>query len=252
MSKFNLSDEKLKRAVDNAVLELIRVQHEGRYSTVVLPIWLSSGAAVSVCIRAIGNSVSISDQGNSYLEAEDVNAQRTFSQIAQSIAEKHHVSYKDKAFSLDKVSFDNIAGAIGVVAEASRAAYDLAIDKVSERSEKNAKFEIDQKLRSYFPSHAVAKDVSIRGASNHEWKFSNVVTLDFRRKAVFEVVSSAPVAVYSVVTKFTDLKSLENSPTRVSVLNDRNGIGDLIRVLQQTSNVMDAQFTAEEIEAVVA
>ncbi len=251
VSKLVRVDEELRRAAEKALVELVRIEHEFDRSSITLPIWMSSGSAVIVSITRDRAGFMVSDAGETYIEAEDIGAQQSFSKQAKKFADELGIQYADKRLSLSGVSAENLAGAISCVAEAIKSAYDAASTRTTEARDKRMGEVFYEKLVRIFDPRHVVKDMAIRGASNHEWHFSNVVTLHDQR-TIFEPVSGAPNSVFSVFSKFQDVKQLIKPPARVSVISDREEIGDYIALLAQASSVIEAEASDVTVRQLVA
>jgi hypothetical protein len=244
-------DAELRQAAEKALLELVRIEHEFDRSCIILPIWLDSGSAVSVSIMRDRHGFMVSDAGDTYREAEDIGAQNSFSKQARKFSAQLGLLYADKQICLHDVSGENLAGAISIIAEAAKISYDAAAARAAEARDKKLGEVFYEKLVRVFDSRNVAKEASIRGASNHEWHFSNVVTFQEHR-TIFEPVSPAPNSVFSVFSKFQDVRQLTNAPSRISVVSNREEMGDYVSLLAQASNVIESEASDITLRQLVA
>lgn len=247
MSKAAIYDLNLRSAVENAAKQLISFDHSPDRSALIFPIWLPTGSAVTVSVwqSGTGQGFVVSDAGDTYLETLDVGAQRSYARIAPSIAESLGLVYRDKQFVAENVAADQIAGAASVVAEAAKKAFDHAAEKLAERRMEEANDILYERLVSVFDRKHIARNVSFRGASTHEWSFANAVEVQ-GHQTLFEAVSSAHLSIYAASTKFQDVKRLEHPPRRVSAVESRKDFGDLLGVLAQSSDVIE--LTAPDSE----
>ena len=93
-------DPVLLRAVEKAVVELVRFEHAASGSYIHLPTWLSSGTGIAVAVRrgVQPGTFDLSDDCEVYREAEDFGVQKTFSRLAPQIAAGLGVRYEEKEF----------------------------------------------------------------------------------------------------------------------------------------------------------
>lgn len=241
MAEKVIKDAMLQKAVEQAVMELVRFEHGRDQSVIHLPIWLPNGTGITVTVRRTGSLVEVSDDGAAYGEAEDAMMHKSFARNAPDFATPLGVTYEAKAFSIRDVSLDNIAGAVAMVAEAAKRTFDVTVERAAERKTAEVNEVFYDRLRSVFREATVVRDCVIRGASQHEWKFSNVVSFGDRR-TIFEAVAPFHISIYSVVTKFQDVRHLDNAPARYSVVQNNDEMTDLIGVLAQVSNVIEARI----------
>jgi ribosome-binding protein aMBF1 (putative translation factor) len=133
MAEKVIKDAMLQKAVEQAVMELVRFEHGRDQSVIHLPIWLPNGTGITVTVRRTGSLVEVSDDGAAYGEAEDAMMHKSFARNAPDFATPLGVTYEAKAFSIRDVSLDNIAGAVAMVAEAAKRTFDVTVERAAER-----------------------------------------------------------------------------------------------------------------------
>jgi len=244
-------DGELRQAAENAVIDLVQVQHEVDRSMITLPIWLPTGSAASVYIWRQGSHLRVSDGRETYLQAEEAGGQRSFAKQAAKLAEAAGLKYELGEIFLDGVSFDNVAGAVSIVAEVMKKAFDATAEKMAERRASELNDRLYLRLVDLFSPRAVARDVPFSGASTHEWHFGNMVSIG-RQYTLFEYVGPAHISVISASAKFHDVKELDNPPRRAAVVENREELGDLVGVLARAANVIELGFGDAQYKRLVA
>jgi hypothetical protein len=95
-----------------------------------------------------------------------------------------------------------------------------------------------QRLERLFPGASVAREVELRGMSEHSWPFEAVVTLG-QKRAAFGIVAPHPTSVAFASAKFHDLARLDDAPARVAVVHRKASFGDLLAVVAQAARVVE-------------
>ncbi|KCZ64588.1 hypothetical protein L53_16515 [Hyphomonas sp. L-53-1-40] len=250
-SKLIRIDGELRMAAENALAKLVRVEHEFDRSNILLPIWTSGGSPIEIAIMRDKEGFLVGDSGETFREAEEFGGQVSFARQASKYAAEYGLEYGKKTIFLRNVSIDRLPGAICVVAEVAKLSYDAAAAKAAETKDKRLAEMFHDRLVRIFTHSSVSRDVSIIGASSHEWHFSNVVTIG-QTRTIFEPVSPIANSVYSVFAKFQDVRLLDAAPSRVSVVQERGVMGDYYALLAQTSNVIETSIDDTEIRQLVA
>lgn len=250
MAELRIKDAVLRKAVEKAVGELVRFEHGQDHSVIHLPIWLPTGSSIAITVRRRGGVFDTSDEGSAYREAEDSLMQRSFARIAPDVSAELGVVYEDKTFSIRDVSADKVAGAVAVIAEAAKRTFDITVERAAERRTAEVNDSFYDRLRATFREATVHRDFIIRGASQHEWKFSSVVSFGDRR-TIFEAVAPFHISIYSAVTKFQDVRHLENAPARYAVVQNKDEMTDLLGVLAQVSNVIESSISSVRLKQLV-
>lgn len=231
-----------EEVVEAAARSLVLITHSADRSTVALPLVYPSGAVVSVQITQVGVGLfELTDCGLAYTEAEMIGGEHLFARNASAIAEKLSVSAGKRVIYFTADS-EQLVGAIADVGAASVQVAHRICERVTQRLESDIEEKIFRKLVTVFGERKVEPDATIVGASAHKWRVSAIVHLDGKNLA-FEAVSNHHSSVYSSATMFHDLSLLDNKPIPIAVVRDKKAMGDYLRILAQSANVIqdDAQ-----------
>lgn len=237
-------------AVDSAVMELVQREHFHDHSVVTLPVWLPSGSSVLVEVWWRRSTFMVTDGACTYQEAVLMGEERVYGKAAAKVALEAGVEFRDKAFILDQVAADQIAGAIGTIADCAKQAMERTVVKLEERRHGDGTKPLVDKLVQVFTARHVEQGGSFVGASSHSWPVAAIVRAD-SRPTLFEPVSAQHNAIASVVMKFHDIARLDDPPTRISVVRDKKDLGDMLAVLQQASHVINEDATPEILKSLV-
>lgn len=227
-----------REVIDRVARELVRVEFHRSSATIATPVLYPSGSTVVVQIKEAGPQFFVTDMGLGYQEAEMMGAAAIYRNEARVVAEAAGVGFDNHAFFQVEVPRDQLAGAIVVIANCSSEAAVLAAYKLSQPKEDNLSAALYERLVGVFTTQRVQRDVHMRGASDHNWKISSLVTHG-ARATIFEPVRKQHASVYATATKFHDLARLRVPPRRVAVVESKAKMEDYLGLLAQAGNVIE-------------
>lgn len=240
-----------EEVVDAAARSLVLVTHGADRSSVALPLVYPSGAVVSVQVSQVASGVfELTDCGLAYIEAEMVGGEHLFARNAAAVAEKLSVSAGKRVIYFTS-DMEQLAGAIADVGAASVQVAHRICERITQRLESDIEEKIFRKLVTVFGERKVEPDATIIGASAHKWRVSAIVHLDGKDLA-FEAVSNHHSSVYSSATMFHDLSLLDKKPTPIAVVRDKKAMGDYLRILAQSANVIQDDAHDETLRELAA
>lgn len=250
MASVPIPESTVRKAVEDAVRDLVKVSAWGEFAFVSLPIFMPSGSPASVRIRAHKNGFEIDDGGFAYRELEALGYERSFPSEASKAADAEEL-HKDRRRIWVVVPGSELTRAVCDVALASRnvvaAVYDRLIDAESAEIEDY----LQERLFSIFGSDHVRPNDSVKGASTKDWEFSGVVRMD-SGLIVFQAVSKHANSVNKASTAFHDLRELPNPPQRVAVVKDKKELGSSLNILSQAGKVIQGDQSDEVYRSAAA
>lgn len=236
MSVSEQSKQRVAKAVDSAISQLVSVRHSDQSSMVGLPIFYPSGAAVTVIVEAVRAGFYVTDGGFAYREIAMVGGEALFQRTAKRVAEFIGVDVNSRKF-FATAPVEQLASAIADVAAASERTAHTVIERISNRHDNELAMSLYRRLTEVFGSARVEPEAKIKGASTREWDVSDLVHLDGHQVA-FDIVTNNHASVYASSTKFHDLSLLAKRPITVSVVRDKKALGSYLAILSQASHVI--------------
>lgn len=231
----DLIQEKLSKAVDQAVGQLFRTEHFLSASVVALPLTYPSGASVLLEVSGQRDRYFVCDRGGAFQEAELMGAVRQFKADAQRLAQDAGIKFDGREMFVAEVPRDALPGAFTVVANCSQLAASLAALAASNRGADEAIDLLYWRLSKLMPTASIDKKAEVRGASTHKWSVDIAVANDNTR-AVFDVIADHYHSLTSTATKFFDIARLEYAPRRIAVVRHYKPFKDLINVVAAASS----------------
>jgi hypothetical protein len=159
-----------------------------------------------------------------------------FQRNAQIVAGAHGVNAGRRSLYW-VANIDQLAGAMADLGAASAELAQKISARLAQRSEADIEANLYPKLVRIFGEQKVSQKVEVTGASAHRWKLSALVHLEGQDMA-FQAVTNHHNSVYSSGTMFHDLSLLDRKPIPVAVVRDKGEMGDYLRILAQTANVI--------------
>jgi hypothetical protein len=187
---------------------------------IVTPVLYASGTSVVCRIVDRGGHFEVTDNGEAAFIADTMGLGGSFAPAASFVSARGGASYEKRAFFVDKVRREQLAGAVAMVANASAQAIERLIFSTEGARIKRSRIVFEQRIRSAFGKDA-ALNGEVRGATSI-WKFDAVVRKEGAIQTVFEFVAPQFSAVASSYMKLTNLQALSDSPKAVVVLADYN------------------------------
>lgn len=230
--------ESFQEVVRAATMQLVSHEAIGGAHYVTTPLMYASGGYVVVRVERSAGEFFVSDFGAGHEEAQLINGETIYRNIARGIADANGIGFDSYAFFVVQVRQDQLAGAIGAVANSSQEAVNLTSLKVSERRHREADAALYDRLSHVFGRANIARDAHIVGASNTEWHVSSLVTIE-RRQVVFEPVSKHPNSVVHAAAKFSDISRINHAPGRVAVVSSKKALGTYLGVLSHNASVIE-------------
>lgn len=238
------------RAVDQAVASLVESEHLSGCSVVHLPKLFPDGAHVTVHIWQGKEGVTVSDGALGYVKAAtDFGGGKLFLKAAERQKELYGLSLRGHAIEVLGLRYDQISYGIVAVSEAVTAAFADACARAESAAKETGAKRLVARLSRVFPERLSPK-AEVMGESTHTWKVDALVERD-GVQTIFEAVSKKPASYGTTMTKFHDIARLPNAPRRVSVVESKQGLGDLIGVLAQASTVVEIGEKDETFRRIV-
>ena len=202
-----------------------------------------SGSTVVVAIEPEGGgSYRVSDLGSGSDQAELLDIFSLYRGQAREVATHSGTTFTGHAFELARVTAEQLVGATMTVANAVGRALDHAVQRAEQRKREIAADRLFDRLGRLFRPSSVSRDVEIRGASAHAWKFDAIVQGSGHR-AVFDIVTSHPTSIAFATTKFHDLARLDQAPVRVAVVHRKTSLHEFRSIVEQAAEVLDDDDT---------
>lgn len=223
-------------AVNEAVSELICVQHCDSVSFVSLPMFGPDGSPVTVRVTRDMAGFQIDDAGATYQELDRLGMGRSFSATAPKVIEHEDISISNHMI----VAFadgDDLGRAISDVGSASWNILEKIYKRLGDTSEDDLAEDLRDRLANIFGSSLEHKQ-QISGASSSEWSVSAIVNVD-GKIAVFQAVTDHANSVYRASAAFHDLASLPKPPALIAVVKDREELGPKLGLLAQVARVIE-------------
>ncbi|RZJ16901.1 MAG: hypothetical protein EON91_11400 [Brevundimonas sp.] len=173
---------------------------------------------------------------------------------AEAIAEQSGLRFEGDAFVVEDVGAHNLATAIALVAEASRAWATQMLER-SARNRERALFDaVKEKLERAYSTPMVQSKVAVLGASSSQYDFDFGVKLSDGRLALFEIISPAPPSVAFAHTKFSDVQRAQPEWPREAVVENLSDwpSESLALISQVTSHVRPASADWKDLPQMAA
>lgn len=209
-------------------LSTAEVDHRGAY--INTPMRYPGGTAVVVHIQSLGNRFFVTDMGFGMSEAEQIGAERQYMRAASEIARRQDVGFDQHSFFLAECSREQLVGAVGLIANCSKEAVDLAALRLAERRHVEAETAFFDRLEGLFGVQKVTRHAEIQGAHKADWPVGALVVNDNRR-TIFDYVKPSAQSAYPIIAKFFDIGQLAAPPSRVAIVrrvSDLKGFAGMI------------------------
>lgn len=226
----------LETIADDITRRIVSVQNWGDASFINLPMIYPSGAFVTVRLSLIEGGLRVSDSGFAYREADSFGAGRSFRKTAQGVADDLGVKVGKTSIFVDAFRHEIERAVLDV----SAASFTVA-ERIVARASREASVEVFEALKHKLDvvfADKVSYNERVTGASATEWDVSAVAKLNGRR-AIFQTVSHYPMAIYKASTAFHDLAALDDPPTLISVVANKQELGSNLSLLSQAGRVID-------------
>ncbi|MCB8875751.1 hypothetical protein [Acidisoma silvae] len=250
MTATNLFNATQADAVEAAARSLVQVTREGTRQLVTLPLFYPSGAAATVEVKYVGPQFHINDCGLAYHEAEMLGGEYLFQRNAPKVAQKHGVQAGRQTLHWMAQS-DQLAGGIADVAGASTELARTIVERLAKRSETDIEDHLYPKLKKIFGKQNVSERVELSGASAHKWTVSALVQLGGPTLA-FQAVTNHHSSVYTSGIMLHDLFLLERKVVPIAVVRNKEEMGDYLRILAQSANVIQEDVAEAELRRLAA
>jgi hypothetical protein len=250
----------MKRTEVTAIAEAIQslVSHEqvNGETYITLPLLYPSGTSVVVRVRVDGDSYFVSDMGMGWSEVEMMGgSQHLYNGIGKKIADASGVGFDTHAFFVLQIRNEQLVGAVITIGNCSLEAAMQSAFSIAERREREENDRLYARLVTlYRPRHIdVAKEVIIRGASDHEWRASILATRDVLHRTMFEAVSNHGNSISAVATKFLDIGRSVSAPDRIAVVKSKRELGNFLGIIAPVSTrVIEAHANDDELLSLAA
>jgi hypothetical protein len=230
---------------------LSTVELDGAGALISTPLCYPSGGSVVVRLSTHSGRIFVSDNGGGSFEADLMGGTDIYSKVGKSVSQISGVGFDQYSFFIAEVIESRSVGAVIAVANCSKEAVDQTALKLADKKSTVARSVLFDRLADAFQAERVSFDVELVGASNHKWHVDATV-VDNSRLTVFDFVKPHANSVYSAYAKFNDLNKLSSAPSNVAVVNSRKAMGDNLRLLSQTSSVIEESANLESIRKLVA
>lgn len=218
----------VKNAVEHAIRALTAISEDDGELLLSVPVSYPSGALATLAVSGGRSSVTISDRGAGFFEAQMYAADAAYARVAKRTSERFGVKFDGHAILALELPFSALAGGIVAVANASCLAAAEAVRIESERKAETHNDAIYDRVRMAFPDAHVSRKLNVAGL-HAEWDAHNVVQLK-DRLAIFEPVSAHAGSIAAKFTMFSDLSKRDGLLLAALVENpaDLTGKGQMI------------------------
>ena len=247
---FQRNSDEFQKTVDAVARQLVAVKHRGGMSFITTPMTYPSGTSVVVRIADGGTDFFVSDFGAGYAEAEMMGGTATYVRQARGISDASGIDFDSHSFFIVHADQNRLPGAVTLVANCSRDAVAATAFAIAERRVAEDSNALYDRLVHVFTPPRVSRDVEIMGRSTTKWHFAALV--QGPRPAVFEPVSSHHSSVFAAATKFDDLASLDDPPSRVAVVRSKEELKSYLAVISRHASVIETRVPDATISALVA
>jgi hypothetical protein len=222
------------------VADLVSAEHWPDGSFVRLPMVYPGGSLVTVKIDQLtGNRYRVSDAGFGFREIEEIGAQRSFTRIANALAEEAALGRNARAFFIE-VPADQLSRAISDVGMASWQVVDRIYASRRDEDEEEIVEHLAERLEIIFGSEAVEQEATLIGASTTPWGVTAIVKKDDRVVA-FQAVSAYANSIYRANAAFDDLSALDNPPGLVAVVHSKIALGPRLTLLARSARIVEEE-----------
>ncbi len=214
-------DTNIAQIADEVARLLVRITAREESARLSLPLLYPGGSMVGVEISRLRNGFLVSDGGAARREAGLLGGERSFVQLAPSIATRFGVRFDHNMFFDVNVERDDLVIAVLAIANASKAGVEETALRLAAVEHADYQAMLWSKLEHVFTPKAVARKVPFRGR-HEDWEFDAAVQVH-GRTSLFEIVTPYANSVNSAVTKFVDIKNLGNAaPNRIAILTNKD------------------------------
>jgi hypothetical protein len=229
--------EETYRAAERVARDLVWVDHFQGRSTIGLPIIYPGGTCVGVEVVAREGGYRVSDGGQALREVDAVGATRSYVRVASRMADIEALQVKRGVIFVD-VPVEHLDRAICDVAAVSQRVVSHIYDGLKDEEEDEIAARLHGRLERLFRQE-LPDSAKIIGQSQKEWDVSAVVRPgNGGNMAVFNLVSHHSQSVYKTSAAFHDLSLLRPAPSCVSVVADKDAMGNKLALLAQAGRVI--------------
>jgi hypothetical protein len=239
----------VKEAVERAIRDMTLAVEDDGHILLSVPVYYPSGGLALLSIAGGQHTVTVSDRGMGFYEAELFGADAAYARVAKSAAEKFGVRFDGQSLLALEVPISAIAGAIAAVANASCVAASDAVRVDSEYKAEKRNEEVYQRVRLAFPDAHVSRKLTVSGG-RAEWEAHNVVQLS-GRTAIFEPVAPSMASISAKFTMFSDLSKREDLLLAALVEHPEKLVGKG-QLLYDVARVLPATATPETLKQLAA
>jgi hypothetical protein len=214
-------ESSISQVADEVARALIRITKRQESARLSLPLMYPGGSTVGVEISRLRDGFLVSDGGAARREAGLLGGERSFVQLAASVAARYGVRFDHNMFFDVNVVRDELVIAVAAIANASKAAVEETAMKLSAVERADYQAMLWTRLERVFSPQSVGRTVPFKG-QHDSWEFDAAVQVR-GHTSLFEIVTPYANSVNSTVTKFVDIRDLgHTAPDRVAILTDKD------------------------------
>ncbi len=211
----------IAKVADEVARALVRITAREESARLSLPLLYPGGSMVGVEISRLRDGFLVSDAGAARREAAFLGGERSFVQLAPAVATRFGVRFDHNMFFDVNVNRDDLVVAVSAIANASKAGVEETAMRLATIEHADYQAMLWGKLEHVFTPKVVARKLSFKG-KHEEWEFDAAVQVG-GKTSLFEIVTPYANSVNSAVTKFLDIKGLDDSaPHRIAVLTNKD------------------------------
>lgn len=206
-------------AASEVAAALVSTHAAKNASFVTTPVTYPSGAHAVVRLDGAADHWSVSDDGYGSLQADLMNASRSYRRIAPLVAKRAGLAFDQRTLFIVKATRQELPAAVVAIANASAEAGRRTAIRVEELRYGASRALFEQRVQSTFRGETIIREPEIKGASGRTWAFSTAIERHGRIVYLLDLVRPHPPAAYATISKFTDLEP-DTSRRGAAVLTD--------------------------------
>ena len=225
--------------VMRAVGELVRTRAEPSRTEIVMPVLYPNGSHVVVFVYAEGDRFTVTDEGGGAHEAEMAGVTpASYAKIARREAARVGATCDNRAFFFLRVSAEQRAPAITVLADLARATVAAALEKLVTKAREAFEASLMEHLEHSFGRHNVEAHAEVSGASNTRHEVAALVMRE-GRPVVFDLFTEHAGSFNATVSKLYDISIRDDAPGRVAVTPHLARLGDRLNLINSVASVIE-------------
>lgn len=215
----------LRTIADDVARRLAYATTVGADVYVQTPVSMPSGRSVGLRLLGGPKIYTVTDDGMTMREAEQLGAEDICRREARKIADEFGLRYNEWELFDAETPADRLVGMTALLANAAAMTMIRTSEKFADRFDLRRREDLSTRLGRVFGDARVTRDYSFNGAARI-WQFDAHVYLPSGRSALFSMVTPKPISIAVAYSKFDDVSRIEAPPFLGAVLDGAFDPGD--------------------------